>query len=193
MTTDPIDELRSINPVADDDLSSASLARIRARVSEDVMTNASAQGRRVPRFLPAGIGVAAVAAIALVLFVGGRNGAPSVVPGPSTGTGSAMCVEPYAGPASIVARTLAFDGTVTAIAGDRVTFTVNTAYRGAAEPSLTLDAAGMTGTAITSAGGPNLAVGERYLVAGDAHFAWACGYTQPYDAALAAQWATAAG
>ncbi|MBA2720902.1 MAG: hypothetical protein H0U52_16920 [Chloroflexi bacterium] len=190
MNRDSIDELRAANPVADDDLSSASLARIRARVSEEVMTTRSSPGHTAGRIVPAA--VAAVAAVALVLFVGGGNGGPSVVPGPSTGTGSAMCVEPYVGPASIAARTLAFDGTVTAIAGEKVTFTVHTAYRGAAETSITLDAAGMTGTAITSAGGPNLAVGERYLVAGDDHFVWACGYTQPFDAGLAAQWATAA-
>ena len=190
MTIDPLDELRAANPVTDDDLSSASLARIRARVSEEAMTNPRAG--KVPRFLSAAVGLGAVAALALVIFVGGRS-APSASPGPSLGTGSAMCVEPYAGPASVAKRTLAFDGTVTAIAGDKVTFTVDTAYRGAAGSSITLDAAGMTGTAITSTGGPNLTVGERYLVAGDDHFAWACGYTQPYEAGLASQWAQATG
>jgi len=190
MNTDPIDELRAANPVTDDDLPSASLARIRARVSEEAMTKQRAGP--APRVLSAAVGLGAVAALALVVFVGGRT-APSVSPGPSLGTGSAMCVEPYAGPASIAKRTLAFDGTVTAVVGDKVTFTVNTAYRGAADASITLDAAGMTGTAITSAGGPNLTVGERYLVAGDDHFVWACGYTQPYEPGLASQWAAAAG
>jgi hypothetical protein len=37
----------------------------------------------------------------------------------------------------------------------------------------------MTGTSVTSAGGPNLGVGERYLVAGDDEFVWACGFAQP--------------
>ena len=40
-------------------------------------------------------------------------------------------------------------------------------------------------------GGPSLVVGHRYLVAGDDHFAWACGFTQAYDAAVAAQWSAA--
>jgi hypothetical protein len=74
-----------------------------------------------------------------------------------------------------------------------VTFTVGTSYLGPAAGSITLDAPGMTGTAITSSGGPNLIVGERYLVAGDDRFAWACGYTQPYDAVVAAEWAAALG
>lgn len=110
---------------------------------------------RLPKYLSAAVGLGAVGALALVVLVGGRAAAPSVTPYPSTGTGSAMCVEPYAGPASIAKRTLALDGTVTEIAGDKVTFTVNKAFRGAADASITLDAAGMTGTAITSAGGPN--------------------------------------
>ena len=188
---DPLDLLRAANPVDVDRLSSASLARIRARVSEDVMTTTTSRPFRI-RFAALGA-AAAVAALALALVIGRPGVAPGVLPGGSPGTGSASCVEPYAGPVSITKRTLAFDGTVSAINGDKVTFTVNQAYRGADGASITLDAAGMTGTTITSAGGPNLAVGERYLVAGDDHFVWSCGYTQPYDAALAAQWQAASG
>lgn len=70
---------------------------------------------------------------------------------------------------------------------------INESFAGGASPDseVTLTATGMTGTSVTSAGGPSLAAGERYLVAGDAEFAWACGFTQPYDAAVAAQWAEA--
>ena len=35
--------------------------------------------------------------------------------------------------------------------------------------------------------------GERYLVAGDATCVWACGFTQLWDAAVAAQWSAALG
>lgn len=52
---------------------------------------------------------------------------------------------------------------------------------GVSSGTVSLTASGMTGTSVTSAGGPNLAIGERYLVAGDGEFAWACGFTQPYD------------
>ena len=194
---DPLDLLRAADPVSADDLPSASLARIRARVSEDVMAT-----RTAPRKVPwrtrtigalAGAGAAIAVGIAALAFAFGTGGTrPGVVPGTSVGPGSAMCVEQYS-PATLTRRAFAFDGTVTAIDGDRVTFTVNHAYRAAAGPTITLVATGMTGTAITSAGGPNLSVGQRYLVAGEAEFVWACGFTQPWDAAVAADWAAAFG
>lgn len=188
---EPLDELLAADPLADR-LSPASLARIRARISEDVMTTPTPRRALGARHLGLGAGVAAVGALALVLAAGGLGAAPGIAPGGSPGTGSAACVEPYS-QAAIANRTFAFEGTVTAIDGEQVTFAVGTAYRGAAGGTITLDAPGMTGTAITSAGGPNLTVGQRYLVAGDDHFVWACGYTQPYDAAVAAEWQAALG
>ena len=194
---DPLDLLRAADPVSADDLPSASLARIRARVSEDVMAT-----RTAPRKVPwrtrsvawlAGAGGAIAVGIAALAFAFGIGGTgPGVVPGTSVGPGSAMCVEQYS-PTTLARRAFAFDGTVAAIDGDRVTFTVNRAYRAAAGPSITLVATGMTGTAITSAGGPTLVVGQRYLVAGEADLVWACGFTQPWDATVAAQWAAAFG
>jgi hypothetical protein len=100
------------------------------------------------------------------------------------------CVETYT-LATLANRSWAFDGTVTSISGDSVTFKVNQRFRGAGADAVTLTATGMTGTSITSAGGPSLVVGGRYLVAGEENFAWACGFTQPYDPAVAAQWAEA--
>lgn len=190
---DPLDALRSANPVDDGQLSSASLARIRARVSEDVMTDRAERRAFPARVVGAAVSAAAVGALALALLVGRPGAGPVATPGASGGPVSASCVEPYRDPASIARRTFAFDGTVTAISGDQVTFRINQAYRAAPESSVTLDAPGMTGTSITSAGGPNLALGNRYLVAGDDHFVWACGYTQAYDPGIAAQWAAAAG
>ncbi|MDL2335741.1 MAG: hypothetical protein QFC55_06905 [Chloroflexota bacterium] len=90
--------------------------------------------------------------------------------------------------ATLAKRTIAFDGTVTAVRGIEVEFQVNQAFDGVSGNDVTLTAEGMTGTTIKSAGGPTLRVGDRYLVAGEDHFAWPCGFTQPYDAAVAAQW-----
>jgi hypothetical protein len=191
---DPLDSLRAADPVDVDRLSSASLARIRARVSEEVTTPPHPQ-RTMPRWartLSLATGLAAVGALVLVLAFGGRDLAPGIVPGGSDGPGSAVCVEPYSRTA-ITRRTFAFEGTVSSIDGERVTFTIGAAYRGAAGTSITLDAPGMTGTAITSGSGPRLAVGQRYLVAGDDHFVWACGYTQPWDPTVAAEWEAALG
>ena len=190
--TDPLDALRAADPVRDDHLPPASLVRIRARVQEDVMTTTTTTTRagRPAMLLGAGAGVAAVATLAFVFLLGGRGAAPGDQLGGSIGTGSASCVEQYS-PAALANRTFVFDGTVTGIAGDKVTFAVNDGFRGVDGEAITLDAPGMTGTAITSAGGPDLTVGERYLVAGDATFVWACGFTQPFDATVAAEWSAA--
>ena len=109
----------------------------------------------------------------------------SVAPPP----GAASCVEKYS-LATLGNRTIAFDGTVTSVRGSDVEFTVNKAFRGVSTSDVTLTAEGMTGTTITSGGGPTLRVGDRYLVAGEDHFAWACGFTQSYDPAVADQWAS---
>jgi hypothetical protein len=218
---DPLDELRRVNPIDTDQLPSASLARMSARVQEVTMDSSTPRsGRR--RFVIPGAAAVLVAGITLVIVVGGTRPASTSVPGgtpnvalgsPSQGPGTAprialgspsqdpggpvvpgaaSCVERYS-PKAVAERSFAFEGTVTAIAGDEVTFEVDRRFTGAADDSVTLTATGMTGTAITSAGGPHLAVGERYLVAGEDHYAWACGFTQPYDAAVAAEWAAATG
>ncbi len=220
--TDPLDELRRVNPVDPDRLPSASLARISARIQEDIMEPSRGTTVRRRTLIPAAAG-GAIAAIALVAFVGGRGLGPAATPGatgatggaaatggtggaPATGStggaaataitgggaGLASCVERYS-PETLAKRSFAFDGTVTAVSGDEVTFKIGRRFKGAEADSITLTATGMTGTAITSAGGPNLAVGERYLVAGEDAFAWACGFTQTYDPTVAAQWAQATG
>ena len=108
----------------------------------------------------------------------------------SPGGGMASCVELY-DLETLAQREFAFDGTVTAINGEEATFTLNTVFRGSAGSTVTLVATGMTGGAITSAGDVQLTLGGRYLVAGEEHFAWACGFTQPYDPSVAADWAAA--
>ena len=195
---DPLAELSAADPVDADRLSSASLARIRARVREEAMSDAAArpgQGRRVRR-VGAWAGIAVAAAVIAIVALGGRGMAPGLVPDPSgSGSGGPVvgsCVEPYTD-AALTHRGFAFDGTVAAIAGDQVTFTVHHAYRGIDGGSVSLRAPGMTGGSTISIGGLTLEPGGRYLVAGDDPFVWACGYTQPYDAAVAAAWSAILG
>ncbi len=200
---DPIEELRRADPVDSDRLTLAALARIRERTQGVIMDQTerpsqARRGLRWPQALVAGIGGVAVAALAVVVLNGsgsgapGGSGGPRVLPDPDPSGGpiSASCVETYSLD-TLSNRDFAFDGTVTGISGDSVTFTVNEAYRGSGSASVTLTATGMTGTSITSVGGPNLAEGERYLIAGDGEFVWGCGFSQPYQADIAAQWATA--
>ena len=188
---DPLDELRRANPVEADQVPSANLARIRARVQEGIALDAdplkdppASPSRRRLLGLTAGIALAAIAFVAIVT----RGGpTPSVVPG-TADPGMASCVERYS-LESLANRDWAFDGTVTSTSGDQVTFTILRTFLGPHSGTVTLMAPGMTGTTITSAGGPTLAVGKRYLVAGDETFVWGCGFTQPFESTVAAQWA----
>jgi hypothetical protein len=86
-------------------------------------------------------------------------------------------------------RAFAFDGTVEAIEGTLVTFRVNEWYRGGEGDTVTLDGGTLLG--ITAGSDTALEPGGRYLVAGDETFAWGCGFTQPYDAEVAGEWAEA--
>ncbi len=193
---DPLDELRRADPVDADRLTLAALARIRESSQGAIMaqtegtTTTRRAVRRWPQALGAGIGAMAVAALALVVLNGSGRGAPGVLPEPEPSGGpiSASCVDTYSLD-SLPDRDFAFDGTVTGITGDSVTFQVNEAFRGDGSDSLTLTAMGMTGTTISSVGEPILVEGGRYLIAGDDHFVWPCGFSQTYHPDIAAQWA----
>lgn len=189
---DPLERLRLENPVDIERLPSASLARARARFQEDSVITDRSLSRPVtqrPRLI-LGAAAAAALAIALVALMGPRALGPGIVPSPSSGPISAACVETY-NLDSLTRRTFAFDGTVASATGDEVTFEVNERFRGIDGDTITLSAPGMGGTVITSAGGPALVPGQRYLVAGDDRFVWACGFTQDYDPTVAEAWRSA--
>jgi hypothetical protein len=183
---DQLDDLRRANPVAPDELPSVSLARVHARVEEATRSERTdTDGRR--RFSVAGLGAGiAVATIAVLMVIAGGFLRPPSEPSPS-GLGVGFCVEQY-GPETLRNRSIAFDGTVTAITADQVTFAINQSFRGTDGSSVTLAAPGMTGASVTAAGGPAFAVGQRFLVAGEDQFAWGCGFSQPYDSDVAAEW-----
>lgn len=188
---DPLAELRRSDPVQSSPAPSDSKARVWACIQEATMDNPRPErSRRVA--WAAGIGAAAVAGIAAVALLL-NPGTPAAAPSGDPGNGIGSCVEVYS-PEAVASRDFAFDGTLTAIDGDQATFMVNEAFSD--EPTsggaVTLTASGMSGTSTSSAGGPTLTVGERYLVAGDEMFVWACGFTQPYDESVAAQWREAA-
>lgn len=184
---DPFDELRHAKPDAESRLPSESKARVWARIQEVTMDDTKDTTPARQRW-PIGLGVAAIAGVAAFALLVSGGATPSPTHDPGTGIGS--CVETYS-PAALASRDFAFDGTVTAISGDQVTFAVNEQFIGSSGDAITLNAAGMTGTSVTSAEGPSLGEGQRYLVAGDDTFAWACGFTRPYDEAAAAEWASA--
>jgi hypothetical protein len=111
--------------------------------------------------------------------------------GPITpgGGGMAMCIQ-YS-TEILKGFDFGFDGTVTAIEGDQITFAVNTAYKGITGTSVTLTSPGSG--VVEQGAGLDFAVGDHLLVAGAGTTISGCGYTQPYDPAVAAEWAKAFG
>ncbi len=190
---DPMDLLRQSNPAHADRLPSANLARVRARVQEHVMTDIQPdtdRGSLSPRRRMT-FGLVGVTALAAVVFFASRGGAPAVVPPDGGGGGgTAMCIQ---FDLDILAQAgVAFDGTVTAIDGDEVTFAVGHWYRGSGD-SITLTEYGLSSGAVTLEGGVGFEVGGRYLVSGSDGIVTGCGFSQAYDDAAAADWASAFG
>ncbi len=141
-----------------------------------------------------GLAVAGALALAIAIgsgFFGGQASVPiGAVPTPSedpgAGGGMASCL--VYDPATVPTFDIAFDGTVTAIDGDQVTFKVNTAWKGV-DGSVTLTA---PETDIALVGPmPDFEVDGRYLVTAAGSTINACGYTLDYDADTAAAWAAA--
>jgi hypothetical protein len=198
--SDPIDRLRAADPVHADGVPDASLARMTARIQEHIMSDKQFDPEvRQPRGpLALAGGLVIVGALALAIAVGsGFNLGGTQSPGP-IGAGPSPSENPAAGggvasclvydPANLPTFEIVFDGTVTAIDGDQITFDVNEGWKGA-EGSITLTAPEVN-VALTGPL-PEFEVGGRYLVTAAGSTINACGYTLDYDADTAAAWAAA--
>ncbi len=210
-----IEILRAANPVRDADVPAASLARIRARgreimaATDAITTQVTRQSRGRRRPVAIGLSVVATGALALALLAGhlpagtsagpdvaavdggAAGGAAGAAAGGLVGDGTALeCADSYS-IGALGSRTFAFDGTVTAMSDDRVTFAVNEAFRGVSGPSVTLGTPAVADGAVTLAGGQVIVPGGRYLVSGDGTWVWACGFTQPFDPKVAEAWRAA--
>jgi hypothetical protein len=196
--SDPVDRLRAANPIRADDVPDASLARVSARIQEHIMTDVQ-KSPAVPRSRgPLALvgGFALVGALALAVGFGSgfgvqKPGPIAAVPTPTTDTpggggGMASCL--MYDPALLPTFDIVFDGTVTAIEGDQVTFQVGTGWKGV-DGSLTLTVPG-TSVALTGPM-PDFEVGGRYLVTAAGGTINGCGYTLAFDADTAATWAAA--
>ena len=168
---DPLDQLRAADPVRADDVPTASLARVSARMQEHIMSDL----RRDPTILrptrgPLAVagGLALTGALALAVVFGGGFGAQSPGPiaanptpsqNPAAGGGLASCL--VYDPANLPTFDVVFDGTVSAIDGDQVTFDVATGWKGAGD-SITLTAPQVDIALVGPM--PEFKVGARYLV-----------------------------
>ena len=199
---EPLDALRAADPVDTGALPghdhAAGAALLREISMNELHTKAPSR-----RWLPLAAAAAAVVAIAGVAFaVAGGDDDPASeeaavsttappADGPITPGGSlGSCVETY-DLDTLRNREVAFAGTVESVEGDQVTFSVEQWFRGGEGDRTTLSSS--TGGAVTPDGGAPMTPGTRLLVAGDGGFAWACGFTQPYDDAVAEDWAAALG
>lgn len=193
----PIDRLRAADPVRADDVPDASLARVSARIQEHIVTDIqhhSVTPSRRPLAVFGGLVAAAALAVAVglgsnlgVAAPGGVGAQPSD-PGGGAGGGLASCLA-Y-DPAILPTFDIVFDGTVTAVDGDTVTFDVNDDLKGAGE-SITLTAPRVDVALIGPL--PDFQVGGRYLVTAAGSAINACGYSLDYDPDTAAEWKAAFG
>jgi len=193
---DPIERLRAGNPARAADVPDASLARVSASVQEHIVTDiertsAANLGRRTPLAVLAGSALAGVFVLAVASAAGIGFQPPADDPAdpgnPAAGGGGmAMCLA-Y-DPANLPTMEVVFDGTVTAINGDQVTFAVNEAWKGVGE-SVTLTAPNVDIALLGEM--PDFEVGGRYLVTAAESTINACNYTLDYDADEAADWAAA--
>lgn len=104
-----------------------------------------------------------------------------------------MCAELYS-LETLPDRDFAFDGTLTAIDGERATFDVHEVFKGDLAATITLEGASSIASAgMTSVDSAGLAIGDRALVSGSDGFAWGCGFTMPWDEATASSWRDALG
>jgi hypothetical protein len=196
---DPIDRLRAADPVRADDVPDASLARVSARIQEHIVTDIQHTSTAAPNRRPFALlgGLVLAGAFALAIAFGSNLGArapgggpiaanPTPSENPAAGGGMASCL--VYDPANLPTFDIVFDGTVTAVDGDQVTFDVNEGWKGA-DGSVTLTA---PDTDIALLGEmPEFQVGGRYLVTAAGSNINACGYTLDYDADSAAAWAAA--
>jgi hypothetical protein len=198
---DPLDRLRAADPIHAGDVPDASLARVTARIQEhmmsDIQHDPTVRPTRRPLFWIGGLGLAGALALAIAVSNGmgvqspgpiGAGPTPTVDPagGGAAGGGMASCL--VYDPANVTTMDVAFDGTVSAIDGDQVTFTVNTGWKGA-DGTITLTAPDVDAALVGPL--PDFEVGGRYLVTAAGTTINACGYTLDYDEGTANDWAAA--
>ena len=148
--SDPIDRLRAADPIHADEVPDASLARVSARIQEHIVTdiqhNSTAAPSRRPFALLGGLALVGALALAIAIGSGFGFGAPAQGPiaanptpteNPAAGGGVASCL--VYDPANLPTFDIVFDGTVTAVDGDQVTFDVNDGWKGV-DGSVTLTA-----------------------------------------------------
>jgi len=200
--SDPVDRLRAADPIRADEVPHASLARVSARIQEhimiDVQHSPTVPHSRRPVALIGGFAIVGAMALAVAFGSGLGVEKPGPIAAAPTPTADAPTDDPGGGggmascimydPATLPTFETVFDGTVTAIDGDQITFNIEKGWKGV-DGSVTLTG---PGTSVSLTGPmPEFEVGGRYLVTAYGSSINGCGYTLAYDAETAATWAAA--
>ncbi|WP_137293615.1 hypothetical protein [Nocardioides dongxiaopingii] len=109
--------------------------------------------------------------------------------GVDTAGASGRCLPPAESPQVVAAQSLAFEGTVTAISGDKVTLEPTRYYTGEETDLVTVTAPSDDMAALLA--GVTFEEGGRYLVSATDARVTLCGFTAPYSEGLAAVYAEA--
>lgn len=119
--------------------------------------------------------------------------------GPLPGSQSGGCAEAY--PDTLAQRDFAFDGVVTALRGDLVTFEVREWFRGDGPPEYTI-AVPVYGSSQMEPREAPYSVGTRLLVSGEPRWGgaplddavvWSCDFTRYWDQATYEEWSSTFG
>lgn len=189
---DPDDVLRRLedaDPAARAPIASPDAPGPRALRERILMEQQSPTTSRGPRLAAIAATIAAIGVAAAVLVTRGGD-APSSPGEPQSPGGMASCAVMY-DLTTLAGREQAFAGTVLSVNGDDVVFRVDEAFKGVDADRVEMKGASLFGGMTSVSEGVALEPGARMLVAGDGGFAWSCGFTQPYDAAVAADWRAA--
>ena len=209
-------QLAALDPAAS--LSPADPSRV-ARLLEDTMTDtltdeSRADGThhrsRLTWIVAAAAFVVIGGGVVFAVSQGGDEPAPvaSTEPSPAApttaetvtelgveaGAVAAKCMAVVGNPAAVdvlAGQSVAFDGTVTSISGDKVTLEPSTFYAGEETDLVVVDAPGSDMEALLSA--VSFEEGARYLVSGDDGRVTVCGFSAAYSDELAAVYAEAFG
>jgi hypothetical protein len=193
-SADPWPASRPVDPAIAD--RALAIVEKEIRMSEDSAPQNSPARKRLLLALAVLTAIAAVAGTAYGLSRGESTTAATSQGRPLGGGGSIQsCIQfSY----DILAQSpIAFDGTVTKIDGNNVTFDVERWFRGGAGDSVTTSASGLVEGTASLEGGVGFVEGSRYLVSGDdttgAIVPAICGFSMEHTDELAGEWATAFG
>jgi len=191
--------LAAVNPVQPADVPGPDSPQARALFQEITMDTTTRGWRRPALVATLAAGLAAAVITSVALLTGDQAGelTPIATDDPTGGTApppmAGMCAELYS-LETLPARDFAFDGTLTAIDGELVTFDVHEVFKGELDETVTFEgASSVVADSLVSIEGAGLEVGDRALVSGSDEFVWGCGFTVTWDEATASAWRDALG